>query len=237
LIFAIDHIVFAATARQRAELIATLQGCGFPPVDFHLDFPDIGGASDSVGMRGGSSLEFVYPTPGPGQPGSSPSGTGQDAWFAEVPRVIGLGFASDSFDADTDWDGDPGAWTMPAQQGFPNSAGPHEHHSDFYVFVMNRKDGVLQFPELAKAPAAPATPRLARITLTGQAAGQWRGRLSRWLRLPAAGDGLAAGSTELAFADGPGPSVRATLTFEVTGSPAVLPLAAGELRLVREPAP
>ncbi len=44
--------------------------------------------------------------------------------------------------------GDPGAWTMPEQQGFPDAAGPHEHQSDFYVFVMNRKDGVLQFPEL-----------------------------------------------------------------------------------------
>jgi hypothetical protein len=230
LIFAIDHIVFAATARQRAELIATLQGCGFPPVDFHLDFPDIGGASDSVGMRGGNSLEFVYPT---SKSGAAGSGAGPAAWFAEVPRVIGLGFASDSFDADTAWDGGPGAWTMPAQQGFPNSAGPHEHHSDFYVFVMNRKDGALQFPELAEDSAAP---RLARITLAGQAAGQWHERLARWLRLPAAGDGLAAGSTELVFADGPGPSVRATLTFEVTGSPATLPLAAGELRLVREPA-
>ncbi len=234
MIFAIDHIVFAATPRQREELIATLRQCGFPPVDFHLDFPDIGGASDSVGMRGGSSLEFVYSTSGSGPAGNS---AGPDTWFGEVPRVMGLGFASDSFDADTAWDGDPGAWTMPAQQGFPNSAGPHEHHSDFYVFVMNRKDGVLQFPGLAEGSAAAAAPRLSRITLTGSDAGLWHERLARWLRLPAAGNGLAAGGTELVFAGGPGPSVRATLTFEATGSAAVLPLAAGELRLVREPAP
>lgn len=227
MIFAIDHIVFAATPRQRAELMRTLHDCGFPPVDFPLSFPDIGSASDSVGFRGGSSLEFVYPTaspvPVPGRPADSNGGPA--TWFAEVPRVIGLGFSADSFDADTAWDGDPGAWTMPAQQGFPNSAGPHEHHSDFYVFVMNRKDRVLQFPELT------AGPRLTRITLSGQAAGLWRDRLARWLRLPAAGHGLAAGPTELAFAAGPDPSVRATLTFEDAASPAVIPLAAGELRL------
>lgn len=232
MIFAIDHIVFATTARQREELMRTLHQCGFPPVDFPLSFPDIGCASDSVGLRGGSSLEFVYPVspPGGAGPDGSAPGGGPATWFAKVPRVIGLGFSADSFEADTAWDGDPGAWTMPAQQGFPNSAGPHEHHSDFYVFVMNRADGVLQFPGLTDGP------RLARITLTGPAAGHWRERLARWLHLPAAGDGLAAGHTELAFENGPGRSVRATLTFEVTGSPAVIPLAAGELRLVREAA-
>ena len=48
-----------------------------------------------------------------------------------------------------------GAWAMPEQQGFPNAAGPHEHQSDFHVFVMNRKEGVLQFPELTDGPHAP----------------------------------------------------------------------------------
>jgi hypothetical protein len=220
LIFSIDHIVFAATRRQRDELITTLHDCGFPPVDFPLSFPEIGSASDSVGFRGGSSLEFVYETGKPGGPA---------LWFAEVPRVIGLGFSSDSFDVDTAWDGDPGAWTMPEQQGFPNSAGPHEHHSDFYVFVMNRKDRVLQFPELTYGP------RLAVITLAGGAADQWHDRLARWLRLPASGSGLAVGNTQIAFEDGPSPSVRAALTFEVAGNPAKIPLAAGELRLVQQP--
>jgi hypothetical protein len=216
LIFSIDHIVFAATPAQRDELMSALRQAGFPAVDFRLDFPEDGCASESVGFRGGSSLEFVFETGPPGGPAN---------WFAEVPRVIGLGFSSDDFDRDTAWDPDPGAWTMDAQQGFPNSAGPHEHLSDFYVFVMNRKDRVLQFPELTGGP------RLARITLAGAAADHWHERLARWLRLSPIGGGLAVGDVELAFTGGPSPNVRATLTFETAGSPAVIPLASGEIRL------
>jgi hypothetical protein len=169
--FAIDHIVFAATEQQRDELITVLRDFGFAAVDFHLNFPDDGVASDSVGFRGGSFLEFVYRT--------APHG-GPAIWFAERPRVIGLGFSASDFAADTDWNSEPGAWAMPEQQGFPNSAGPHEHHSDFYIFVMNRKDGVLQFPELT------AGPKLAEITLTwlpiSWTMSCWAclARLSRW---------------------------------------------------------
>jgi hypothetical protein len=217
-IFAIDHIVFCATPEQRASLITALHGGGFAalPSDFHLDFPEDGAASDSVGFRGGASLEFVYQTDAASGPGP---------WFAETPRVMGLGFSSDDFAADTDWDGDPGHWTMPEQQGFPNSAGPHEHKSDFYVFVMNRSDGALQFPELTTGP------RLARITLAGQAAPQWRERLARWLKLPGDGDVLSVGDVELAFTDGPNPNVRATLTFETDGDPEVVGLSSGAIEL------
>ena len=55
--------------------------------------------------------------------------------------MIGIGLSSDDFAADTAWGGDPGAWIMPEQQGFPNAAGRHEHQNDFYVFVMNRMNG------------------------------------------------------------------------------------------------
>jgi hypothetical protein len=218
MIFAIDHIVFAATKRQRDDLMTDLRHCGFAAVDFHLDFPDDRVASDSVGFRGGSSLEFVYET--------APLG-GPAVWFGEVPRVIGLGFSASDFAADTAWDGGGGAWAMAEQQGFPNSAGPHEHLSDFYVFVMNRKDGVLQFPELT------AGPRLAQITLSGEASAQWRQRPERWLKLQASHEGLTVGDVRMAFEDGPSPNVRASLMFEVDAEPSVIPLAAGEIRLVR----
>ena len=217
-IFAIDHIVFAVTERQRGELVTALRDCGFATVDFHLDFPDEGVASDSVGFRGGSSLAFVYET--------APRG-GPAVWFAEVPRVIGLGFSASDFAADTDWDGDASAWAMAEQQGFPNSAGPHEHLSDFYVFVMNRKDGILQFPELT------AGPRLAQITLSGAAAALWRERLKRWLKLQACQGGLMVGDVRVTFEDGPSRNVHASLTFEANAKPAVILLAAGEIRLVR----
>jgi hypothetical protein len=146
--------------------------------------------------------------------------------------VIGIGFSSDDFAADAAWHGEVGAWTMPEQQAFPRAAGPHEHHSDFYVFVMNRKDGVLQFPELSDGP------RLVQISLAGADSASWHARLQRWLALDGDSDTLAAGGTQINFADGPGPSVRASLTLEVSQNfAAVIPLAIGEIRLIEAAGP
>lgn len=223
MIFSIDHVVLSATRKQASDLISTLHGYGFPQVDFHLDFPDDYLASDSVGVHGGMLLEFVYETL---------DGAGPAAWFEQAPRVIGLGFASDDFAADTAWAGDAGAWAMPAQQGMPRAAGPHEHQSDFYVFVMDRRDRVLQFPELTNGPH----PQLAKITLAGAGSATWRGGLQRWLGLePGNSDGLAAGNTGITFVDGPVPTVRASLTLTTSQSPAVIPLATGEMRLIDTP--
>jgi hypothetical protein len=219
-IFSVDHVVFAATRQQASDMITTLQGYGFAPLDFHLDFPDDHLASDSVGLQGGILLEFVYETA---------ERAGPAAWFDQVPRVIGIGFSSDDFAVDTAWDGEPGAWTMPEQQGMPNAAGPHEHQSDFYIFVMNRKDGALQFPELT------AGPRLEQITLGGVESAQWRERLQRWLGLKADGAGLEAGGTRITFADGPAASVRASLTVQASRRPVTVPLARGEIRLIAAP--
>ena len=219
-IFSVDHVVFAATRQQASDLITTLHSYGFAPLDFHLDFPDDHLASDSVGLQGGISLEFVYETAGH---------MGPAAWFGQVPRVIGIGFSSDDFAVDTAWDGDPGAWTMPEQQGFPSAAGPHEHQSDFYVFVMNRKDGVLQFPELTEGP------RLAQIALAGDESASWHERLQRWLGLRTDGGSLAVGDTRITFADGQAASVRASLTLQASQSAAVIPLAVGEIRLIDAP--
>jgi hypothetical protein len=216
-IFSVDHVVFAATRHQASELITALHGHGFPPLDFHLEFPDDHLASDSVGLQGGISLEFVYETA---------EHAGPTAWFDQVPRVIGIGFSSDDFAVDTAWDGHAGAWTMPEQQGFPNAAGPHEHQNDFYVFVMNRKNGVLQFPELTEGP------RLEQITLAGAESASWRERLQRWLGLRAHGGSLVVGATQIAFTDGQAASVRASLTLQATQNPTVIPLATGEIRLI-----
>jgi hypothetical protein len=219
-IFSVDHVVFAATSQQASNLITTLHDCGLQPLDFHLDFPEDHLASDSVGLQGGISLEFVYETA---------EDEGRAAWFDQVPRVIGIGFSSDDFPVDTAWPNDPGAWTMAAEQGMPSAAGPHEHQSDFYIFVMNRKDGVLQFPELT------AGPRLKQITLAGADSARWRERLQGWLGLEAEGDNLVAGGTRIAFTDGPAASVRASLTIQTGQGPAVIPLATGEIRLIAAP--
>jgi hypothetical protein len=229
-IFSIDHIVFAAPPGQRDDLMQSLRQCGLAPVGLSIDFPEDGVASQMLGFRGGGGLEFVVQT----DPSRSP-----ELWFAQVPRVIGIGFASDEFVPDTNWDGDPGAWVMDENVKLPDgrtlnihAAGPHQHKSDFYVFVMDRQDGQLEFPELTDGP------RLTRITLAGADAPWWRERLSRWLRLPAStsGEGLLAGQTELVFAPGPSAAVRATLSFTAASETAVLPLAAGAIELAGGPA-
>ena len=147
--------------------------------------------------------------------------------------------ASDDFGPDTSWDGDPGSWVMDEHVPLPDgrtlnihAAGPHRHKSDFYVFVMDREDGNLEFPELTSGP------RLTTITLAGGEAPWWRERLGRWLRLPpsASGGGLMAGGTELVFTPGPAAAVRATLAFSDAARSVVLPLGAGAIELAGSPA-
>ena len=51
----------------------------------------------------GAFVEFVSED----EPGSTGS-----PWFTDTPRVIGLGFASDDFPADTTWPDPAGSWWM-----------------------------------------------------------------------------------------------------------------------------
>lgn len=206
MIFAIDHVVLAVTPDQRKRFVADLSECGFRQVGLLLDFPEIGAASESLAYRGGGFVEFVYPRDGASSP--------PRVWFQDVPRVIGLGFASDSFSSDAAWEGDEGAWIMNEDKILPDgstlnihAAGPHEHLSDFYIFVMDREAGFLQFPEVMDGP------ELAGLTFAGEESGDWRERIQRWLRLPTKGDALLAGGIELVFAPGSHPRVRVTPTF------------------------
>lgn len=130
------------------------------------------------------------------------------------PALTGVGFASDRFNLDTDWKGDPGAWVIDEDQLLPggqtlniHAAGPHHHLSDFYVFVMDRPDGQLQFPEVTEAP------RLTRLTLAGARAHWWRDRLRKWLDFPGTGSALAVGGVDMVIEPGPHPNVRVRPTF------------------------
>ena len=144
MIFSIDHIVFAATAAQREELMATLAGHGFSPERFTLEFPEIGAASESLSFLGGGFVEFVAELDATRSP---------KVWFAETPRVIGIGFASDAFERDVGGWLQEEAWRMDEDHVLPDgmvlnihAAGPHHHLSDFYVFVMDRQTGTLSSP-------------------------------------------------------------------------------------------
>ena len=224
MVFSVDHIVFSATTAERDRLAAELEPHGFQQEQFTLVFPDAGARSESWSFAGGGSVEFVSE--------DVPGGTGSP-WFDQSPRVIGLGFASDAFVADTRWEDLDGAWRMDEHHRLPtgadlriHAAGPHEHRSDFYVFVMDRPDGRLQFPFRTTGP------RLRRITLTGAAADTWRANLARWLAIEPAGGELRIGDVVLGFAASNSPSVRASLHYESElQQPARIELAGGSIEI------
>lgn len=211
MIFDIDHLVFSATAEQQAQTRRILAESGFTPMQFRLEFPEIGAVSESLAYAGGGFTEFVYELEGR---------RGPEVWFDATPRLIGLGFASDDFASDTAWDTDE-AWLMDEKLTLEDGstvvirgAGPHVHLSDFYVFAMDRPDGTLEFAGVTEGA------RLRRLTLVGADASAWRERLERWFGLERRGDVLLAGEVELHFERTDRPSVRARPTFAVSNGSA-----------------
>lgn len=223
MIRAVDHIVLAAAEAERRRLAERLLAAGFEDIPLHLDFPEIGAASDSYAMGGGGFVELVYET----RAGAAPP-----AWFSEVPRVIGVGFMADDFAVDVAaWGCPRGMWAMDEDKALGDgsmlnihAAGPHPHFEDLYVFVMDRRE--LPYAHLG------ARPRLTRLTFTGGRAEAWRDKLSTWLGVPRIGDELQVGGVILRFRAGEHPNARVSLTFAVPGASEVVPLAAGELELV-----
>jgi hypothetical protein len=233
MIFAIDHIVFAATTAERDAITATLEPRGFTRQAFTLKFPEVGASSESWSFGGGGFIEFVGPDP---DAAAAPAGAAAGLpWFDETPRVIGLGFASDAFAADTPWRDSDEGWVMDEHHTLPtgadlriHAAGPHEHRSDFYVFVMDRPEGTLEFGPPAGGP------RLTHVTLTGAAAGWWREHLAMWLGLHAGDDttALHVGDVTFAFESSDAPSVRATLGFASgAGQPLRVSLSPGAIEV------
>jgi len=223
-IVGVDHVILASTRPQSDELRARLAGAGFRPEAFHLEFPEIGAASDSLSYASGGFVEFVVAL----EPARTPR-----VWFDDAPRVIGLGFASDAFADDIPWARAAGGWEMDEDHVLPDgsvltirAAGPHEHLSDFYVFVMDRPGGTLQFP------ARPDCPRLERLTLTGADAGRRREDLACWLRLDRSGDGLAVGGVELRFVESAEAPLRVSPRFSVPAEPGSVALSGSSIELV-----
>ncbi len=222
MIFSIDHIVIAVSRRQHEQLRQRLALAGFAAERFHLEFPEIGAASDSLSYRGGGFVECVVEL----DPERSPR-----VWFDNVPRIIGLGFSSDAFERDTPWREEEG-WEMDEDHALPDgsvlnirAAGPHEHLADFYVFVMDRPDRELQFLD------RPEGPKLKRLTFVGVDAERWEKNLSHWLELHHDGVGLRVGDVELRFVPGVRPRVQVSATFEVASGSGVVALAKSALEL------
>jgi hypothetical protein len=221
LIFAVDHVVFSATPNERERLGRWIESHGFQRRPFSLDFPESGASSESWSYGSGGFLEFVVENEG---------GAGAAEWFLETPRVIGLGFASDDFDIDTRWESEDGVWRMNEDHALRDgsvltieAAGPHRHASSFYVFVMNRPEGSLEFDANRDGPT------LARIVLSGADAGAWRANLAKWLALPTDGDEMVVGDAVLEFVRTNDEGIRASLFFSGNGGDETHALAAGSI--------
>ncbi len=228
MIFALDHIVFSATVAERDRIAAELEGSGFAAEPFSLTFPESGARSESWSFASGAFVEFVSE--------DEPGATGSP-WFTQTPRVIGLGFASDDFPADTAWPDPARSWSMDESHTLNDgsalrihAAGPHEHRSDFYVFVMDRPESQLEFPPRVAAP------KLDRVTLAGCDAESWRARLSEWFGGSERDGDLMLGDAVLAFRPQATPSVRASLRFEAdVVEPLLIRLGVGEIAIVPGP--
>ncbi len=222
MIFGVDHLVFASTAAERREIGGRLESAGARAESFTLDFADDGVASDSWSLASGAYLEFVVERPGR---------SGPPLWFDAPTRVIGFGFSSDDFAADVAWPGEEGRWRMDEEIAMGDgsrhrivAAGPHEHASPFYVFVMDRPDRRLDFPP------NPAAPRLTGIDLHGAEAVEFGARVAGWLGLPLVDGAIAVGDCEVRAADGLNAGVRASL--ELSGPNELeIPLSTGQIKI------
>ena len=225
MIFAIDHFVLAAAPTQGPGILARLREAGFVSNDFVLSFDDVAAQSESLSYDGGGMVEVLH---------SRDEQKASPTWFAEVPRIIGMGFASNDFRSDTAWgdDTEEGHWTMDEELPLPDgsplhivAAGPHRHVSEFYVFVMDRPAGKLQFPDV------PAAPKLVSVTISGSDAGLWRDRLRRWLHR-SDDPVLRVGDVDLRFEQSQQRGVRATPTFAVPTGAGRIPLDGSSIEFI-----
>ena len=222
----IDHIIVAVDPAQRDALSRRLRAAGFVRGDAGRH-PG-GTANENIAFAGGAFLELLY---------EQSSGSGPPVWFAETPRVQGIGFSTADYDRDiTAWGKPPGSW----DEIFPKiltggaavecrAAGPLPREV-FYVFYMDR-------------PAPPfaglgASARLTDVTFRGAGHLLWRDRFRTWFGLAEREGSLRCGGVRFAFQPGEHSSIRASLRFAVRGGQATIPIVGGTIELVpdREPA-
>lgn len=220
----IDHIIVAVDAAYKPALSAQLKAAGFA----HGDAGKHGGATanENVAFAGGGFLELLYEQ----SPGSGPG-----VWFAETPRVQGIGVSTDDYTADiAAWGTPPGSWDQmfgkvldTGQSSECRAAGPIAR-DEFYVFYMDRPE--TDFTGLG------ATARLTDIIVRGEQYQLWHDRFRDWFGLEAVDGGLACGDVTFRFEPGPHPAIRLSLKFAVDpAAAAVIPIAGGTIELAAAP--
>ena len=216
----IDHIIVAVHAAQRTALSEQLRAAGFVHGDAGTHGEST--ANENVAFAGGGFLELLYEQ----SPGSGPG-----VWFAETPRVQGIGVSTDDYAGDiAAWGTPPGSWDQTfgkiLDTGQPSecrAAGPIPR-DEFYVFYMDRPE--TDFTGLG------ATARLTDIIVRGEQSPLWHDRFRYWFGLPAADGGLRCGDVTFRFEPGPHPAIRLSLKFAVDpAAAAVIPISGGTIEL------
>jgi hypothetical protein len=130
----IDHIILAVARAEQPRRSARLQQAGFVHGDAGRH--PSGTANENLAFAGGGFIELLY---------EQSTGSGPPVWFAETPRVQGIGFSTTDYDGDTaQWTGLPGAWNRlfhkdleDGGESVSRAAGPLPM-DEFYTFIMDR---------------------------------------------------------------------------------------------------
>jgi hypothetical protein len=216
----IDHIIIAVDRPQQGELSERLKRAGLVHGDAGRH--PTGTANENVAFSSGGFLELLYEA----EPGAA-----NPVWFAETPRVQGVGFSTTDYAADVaGFTQDDGSWnrvfTKEQDDGSRTAilaAGPLPMN-EFYPFVMDRPSP--PFADLG------ATARLTSLTFAGARHAHWRERFQEWFSLSERNGGLLAGDVELRFVDGPHPDMRTSLELAVSDAAGSIPISGGAIELV-----
>ena len=217
----IDHIIIAVSSAEQQAISARLKEAGFVHGDAGRH--PSGTANENVAFASGAFLELLYEQ----QPGSGPT-----VWFADTPRVQGIGFSTTDYATDiAAWGSPPGSWDRIFPKTMANgepsqcrAAGPLPMQ-ELYVFYMDRPA-----PEFG---GLGATARLTGVTFRGADHQLWRERFQNWFRLPAADGVLRCGEVGFGFEPGEHSAVRLSLTFAVQQGEGSIPISGGTIELVR----
>jgi hypothetical protein len=203
MLIGIDRIIIPIDEGEREQLSRRI-------VDAGLVYTGDTGLSDHptadahFALEGGGFIELVWER----EPGTSPFGTLFDA----MPRVAGLGFTSNDFDADRQrFAGEDTAWLWERaaadEGGASRSAGPATvGEEDPYLFLIDGQ-------RLPYADSG-AKGRLTEIVIEGRSAAERRGRYIESLTATFEGDEFVVGATIVRFRQNEGMPIANSLTIE-----------------------